>query len=85
MGDACSDACVARHGSLGRMNEGSEMISEGLLNKVCVVGQAGEEKHYNLSRSINVYYSLEADESSVDLANTGEGQHYLPPVLWILL
>lgn len=91
MGTCMQDACLVGPVSVGSMNEGSvkEMICEGLLNKVCVVVRGGrgegEEKHCCISRSINVYSSLEADECSVDLANTGQCQHYLPPVLGILL
>lgn len=73
------------------MNEGSveEGICEGLLNKVCVVVGAGrgegDEKHCYISRSINDYSCSEADECSINLAHTGKCQHYLPPVLGILL
>lgn len=55
------------------------------MKSVLLLGrQGGEGKHCEVGRS-TVYCSLEADEGSVDLAHTGQRQHDLSPVLWILL
>ncbi len=55
-------------------------------NEVCFVGGAGRVLRANTEVGRwTVHCSLEADEGRVDLAYSGQRQHDLPPVLWVLL
>lgn len=56
--------------------------------KSVFVGRTGRVVRGNtvkLAGELNIYCSLEADEGGVDLAYTGQCQHDLSPILWILL
>lgn len=56
-------------------------------NEVCFGGRARRVVRENTAELAGDLSPcrLEADEGGVDLAYTGQRQHDLPPILWILL